>query len=173
MSNLQAAITEAYACSKSDVAEIVALEISHPSIVGSVYLVNNNVDLTLKLEDGYKGQTPGPNVLFTACPFRFRRPSVNADGIQELQLSVDNVDRRLSDFLGQTVNFSEKVTCIYRVYLSNDLQTPQLVPPLELALTDVDISLVEVTARASFADLVNKIYPSQFYYRSIFPGLGS
>lgn len=173
MSSLQAAIEEAYATARSDVAEIESIEISHPSLVGGVFLVKSMTDLSLKLEDGYKNTTPGPVQLFTACGFRLRRPALNADGLQEIQISIDNVDRRISDFLAQTTNFTTKVSCLYRIHLSNNLMSPQLIPPLELALTDVEVGLMEVSARASFADLVNQPFPSWYYYRSRFPGLFS
>ena len=130
-------------------------------------------DLILGLEDGYDGQTPGPSVLFIACSFGVTRPSVNADGIQELQLVIDNVDRRISDFFKQTVNFTTEAKCLYRLHLSSDLSSPQLVPPLELTLSDIEVGAIQVSARASISDLVNKTFPSETYTRRRFPGLGS
>lgn len=173
MSSLQDAIKEAYATARSDIAQIESIELNHPSISGSVYLVKSMTDLVLGLEDGYNEQIPGPSVLFTACSFGVKRPSVNSDGLQELQLVMDNVDRRISDFFKQTVNFTTEVKCIYRLHLSSDLLTPQLVPPLEMTLSDIEVGDIQVSARASVADLVNKTFPSENYTRRRFPGLGS
>lgn len=173
MSSLQEAIKEAYATSPSNIVQIESIELNHPSLAGSVYLVKAQQDLILGLEDGYNEQTPGPSVLFTACSFGIKRPAVNADGLQELQLTIDNVDRRISDFVKQTTNFTTEVKCIYRLHLSTDLTSPQLVPPLELTLSDIEIGDIQVSARASVSDLVNKTFPSENYTRRRFPGLGS
>lgn len=173
MSSLQEAIKEAYATARSDIAQIESIEISHPSISGSVYLVKSMTDLVLGLEDGYKDQTPGPQVLFTACSFGAKRPAVNSDGLQELQLVMDNVDRRISDFFKLTTNYTTEVKCIYRLHLSSDLTSPQLVPPFEMTLSDIEVGDIQVSARASVADLVNKTFPSENYTRRRFPGLGS
>ena len=173
-SSLQAAIVEAYACAKSDAVQLESLEFRHPALPGNrVYLVKNTVDLSMRLEDGYDDTTPGPYKTFTACGFSLKRPPVNPDGLQELSLTADDVEKRISSFIKQTLAYTEKLYCVYRLHLSTDLSSPQLVPPLELVLSDVDIGTIQVTARASFADLVNRPFPNYYYYRSLFPGLGS
>ena len=173
-SSLEAAITEAYACVKSDAVNLESLEFRHPALPGSrVFLVKNTVDLSMRLEDGYDGETPGPYKTFTACGFAVKRPAANPDGLQELSLTADDVERRLSDFIKSTLSFPDKLYCVYRLHLNTDLSSPQLNPPLELTLSDVKIGTIQITARASFADLVNRPFPNYYYYRSLFPGLAS
>lgn len=163
---LQAAIREAYASAPSHVAILETLEISHPAVGGTIYLVKNSEDLTMKLENG-------TSVLFEAAGFRMTLPAVTEDGLQELRIAIDNVDRRISDFLDQAKNSTETVKVKYRPYLSTDLETPQMNPPLELNLTDVSVTVFEVTARATFADIINKKFPSDIYTRARFPSLGN
>ena len=64
------------------------------------------------------------------------------------------------------------VKLTYRPYLSTDLTAPQLDPPLVLNVTDVKADVFKVTARATFADLLNKKHPLQMYTRARFPSLG-
>ena len=58
-------------------------------------------------------------------------------------------------------------------YLSNDLTQPQLDPPLSLILQDVQITMLQVSGRATFADVINKKWPTEYYTRARFPSLGN
>lgn len=165
MRGLQAAAREAFATSPSNVAYVEALEFYHESFPSGVRIVKALTPQTLRLETGAW-------VEFEAAAFSIILPAANPDGLQEMQLAVDNVDRRLKDFLKESLNFITPVSVFYRYYLSTDLGTPQLNPPLELSLSDVKVGTFQITARASMADLINKNFPSEMYYRSRFPGIG-
>ena len=161
---MTAALKEAYASVPTNVVVLDTLEIYHPSIVGHIYLVRNLEPLTLTLEDTTTHE-------FEAANFDLRLPKKSDEGVQDLELKICNVDRRVSDFMDNAANFQSKVVCLYRPYLSNDLTQPQMVPALMLTLSDVQATVYEVTARASFADLVNRKFPNQIYSRATFPGL--
>ncbi len=164
-SALSDAIKEAYACAPSNVVVLETIQLTHASIAEDIFLVRNKEDLTLTLEDA-------STQLFEGAGFRLSLPQSGDSGLQELSIGVDNVDRRISDFFNEAKNFQTPVECIYRPYLSNDLTQPQMDPPLVLYLSDVQITVFEVTAKASFADLINKKFPSESYIRSRFPSLG-
>lgn len=161
------AIREAYATAPTDVVYLETLEISHPDVEETVYLVKDrqNHDLTLEGAGGVK--------TFEACPFRFSLPASGDNGVQELSLAVDNVDRRISDFLNTAKESLDPVTVTYRPYLASDPTTPQLNPPLVLYLTDVVITAVEVSGKATFADILNKKFPTEIYTRARFPSLAN
>lgn len=163
---LSDAIKEAYAVCPSDVAVLETLEISHPSIGGTIYLVKNREDLTLTLEDDTEH-------IFEGVGFRMTLPSSGDNGSQSLTLAIDNVDRRVSDFLNTAKNYPDPVTVKYRPYLSSDLTTPQMNPPLVLFLTDVMVNVFEVSGKASFADILNKKFPTELYTRARFPSIGN
>lgn len=163
MSNWQAAIREAYATSRTDIVYLDTLEISNPA-TGTLYLVQDRVDNIFRLEDG-------SDHLFTACGFRFSLPAVSANGLQDLALAIDNVDRRASDFITSAIGSGKPVQVIYRPYMSNDLLTPQLNPPLVLYLTDIVISALDVSGRATFADLLNRRFLTERYTHARFPSL--
>lgn len=163
---LSEAIKEAYASAPSDVAVFETLEISHPVIFETIYLVKNREDLEMTLETA-------ETVTFEAAGFRMSLPAAGDNGVQELTLAFDNVDRRISNFLNEAKNFGSPVTIKYRPYLSNDLSTPQLSTPLVLSLTDIRVTVFEITGKATFADMLNKRFPTQLYTRSRFPSVGN
>lgn len=160
---LSQAIREAYASAQSDAFYLDTLEVAHPGIA-TMYLVADRVDHFLKLETGHVFQ-------FMPCGFRFTLPATGENGIQELSLAIDNVERKPSDFIKQIVNSPDSTTVTYRPYISTDLDNPAMNPPLILFLSDIIVTPVEVTARASFADVLNRSFLSKSYTRRAFPGL--
>jgi len=67
---------------------------------------------------------------------------------------------------------SGSVEMTYRPYLPSDPTKPQMTPPLVLVMTEVRVTSIEVSGRATFANIVNLKYPTQYYDRKRFPGLG-
>ena len=161
----KAALKEAFASCPPNVAVLMTLEFNHESLPAPIYLVNNTEDLNLTLEDG-------TTKLFEKANFQLQLPEKTDEGIQDLDLKICNVDRRISRFLDNASNFQTKVVCKYRAYLSNDFSQPQNDPPLLLALSDVVANIFAVTAKASFADLVNRKFLNELYTRTNFPSLG-
>ena len=162
---LSQAIREAYAVGSASHTTLDTLEISHPSQFQSIFLVRSLVPLSANLEDG----TP---VTFEAGGFNLKLPSSASSGTQTLDISIDNVNNRVGDFVAQTKTSREPVVITYRPYLSSDLSTPQMIPPLKLYLKAVKVRPDVVTARASFIEVVNKRFPSYDYNRQRFPSLG-
>jgi hypothetical protein len=163
---LKEALVEAYACAPSNVAVLETLEVSHPSLPGgTLYLVKNLADLTFTLEDT-------STQLFKACGFNITLPAAGDSGLQELNIAIDNIDRAVSDFVYTASTYEQPVKLVYRPYLSDDLTTPQMDPPLELYLTDVSVTLFQVTGKATFVDVINTKFPADIYTRARFPSLG-
>jgi hypothetical protein len=160
-----AAIKEAYALAPSNIVTIDTIELTNPSGGNSLFLVQQRSNMSLGLETG-------ETVEFEAVPFRFSLPAAGENGRQDLTLAIDNIDRRVSDFVNTAKSYSEPIRCIYRPYLSNDLTRPQMDPPLSLKLTSITATVVEVQAKATFGDVLNMPFPSQLYTRARFPGLG-
>lgn len=158
------AIKEAYACAPSDVVTIETIELTSPSGAGSLYLVQQRANLSLGLETG-------ETVEFEAAGFRISLPKTGENGRQELQIAIDNVDRRVSDFINAAKGYPNPIKCIYRPYLSTDLSQPQMNPPLTLSLRNISVVVHEVQAKASFADVLNMPFLSQLYSSSRFPGI--
>lgn len=165
MPSIEDALKEAYASAPSNVAILETLEISHPDIEDTIYIVKNREDLTFTLEDDSEH-------LFEGVAFRMTLPATGENGLQDLNISIDNVDRRISDFLETVKQSKEPVMVKYRPYLSTDLTAPQMIPPLTLSLKGASIGTLEVESKASFADIINKKFPNDYYTRKRFPSLG-
>ena len=164
-STLLDAIKEAYASAPSNEVILDTIELRHASIMEPIYLVRNLEDVVLTLETSV-------TVTFEGAAFRLSLPQSGENGLQELAIAVDNVDRRVSDFFSNAKNFQTPVECVYRPYLDSDHTQPQMNPPLVLYLSDAQVTLFEVTAKATFADILNKKFPSRLYTRAGFPSLG-
>ena len=163
-SSLEDAIQEAYATARSDVVYLDTLQLSNPA-TGDLWLVKDRVDHTLTLENGV-------DQIFTATAFRFTLPAAGENGIQELAIAIDNVDRRPAAYVEAVRTSNQPVVVSYRPYLSTDKSRPQMNPPLTLYLTDIVITAVEVSGRATFADVLNRKFLTEFYTRNRFPTIG-
>ena len=162
---LDAAIREAYALAPATVSHIYTIELQHDSLENPLRLVQGFRNRSL-------GTVESGTVVFRACPFDFTLPKVDDGGLTELRLSIDNVDNLASDFCEAAMAFPTPVRILYRPYLSTDLTTPRMDPPLTLFLLNVTDDGVRSTGRAVPADYLNLRFPTIDYTRSKFPGLG-
>ena len=163
--SLEKAMQEVYALAPNDRVPLATLQLSHPSLPESIYMVQDRVPHDFTLESG-------ETVTFEPVPFRFTPPTSGEEGLQELSIAIDNVDRRITDFLDLVGTANAPVEMTYRPYLSDDPSRPMLDPPLLLFLTDARITALEVSGRATFSNIINLKYPTELYDRSRFPGLG-
>jgi hypothetical protein len=160
---LSDAIIEAYATAPSNLIYLDTLQVTNPG-VETLWLVNDRIDQTFTLENGARQ-------LFSSCGFRFNLPGANADGLQTLNLSIDNVDRRPTDFVRTVLQTLQPVQITYRPYISTDFTRPQMNPPLVLFLTDIQVTAAEVSGTANFANLANANFLGELYNSIRFPGL--
>jgi predicted ATPase len=156
------AIKEAFASAPSNVVVHHTLEIRQVGVQDSVYLVQSSRAIKATDENG--------NIRdFEPCGFQFTLPPSTADGFQSLNIAIDNVGRRVSDFVATAKSDVVPVEVIYRPYVSTDLSFPQMNPPLVMYLKDIEITDQQVTGKATFMDVVNKKFPSELYTRERFP----
>tara|TARA_R110000772_G_scaffold268565_1_gene396204 strand:- start:3328 stop:3834 length:507 start_codon:yes stop_codon:yes gene_type:complete len=163
--SINEALKEVYALAPNDRVPLDTIQLSHPSLEESIFMVQDRIPWNLTLEDGVTIQT------FEPVPFRFTPPAAGENGIQEMAIAIDNIDRRVTDFIDSIGTINAPVEVTYRPYLSDDPTTPQMNPPLLLFLTDISVDAFEVTGRASFTNIVNFKYPTAYYDRQRFPGL--
>ena len=163
---LTEALKEAYALAPTEIVILHTLQLSHPSLIEDLFLVQDIVEHDFTLED-LSIET------FEPVGFRFALPPIGDQGLQELTISIDNTDRRITDFVNTIKGQPGTTEVRYRPYLSNDLTTPQMDPPLLLFLKEISITAVQIQGRATFADIINKRYPSEWYTRERFPSLGN
>lgn len=163
--SLTDAIKEAFALAPAHQVVLNTLEIRQEGVQGPIFLVQARRPVIATDEDGNTRT-------FEACGFQFSLPPSNEEGFQSLNIAIDNVGRRLRTFIETAKGSKVAVEAKYRPYLSDDLTQPQMVPPLVLYLKDLQVTDFQVTARATFMDIVNKKFPRELYTRERFPSLG-
>lgn len=160
---LSEAIKEAYAVAPAGTSVLETLELRLAD-APSIFIYRGIEPLDMRLETGEL-------VTFEPVPFQFRLPKSSEAGSQSLDISMDNVDARISDFITAARGSLAPVEVIYRPYLSSDLSGPQMDPPLVLYLKGAAITATTASAQASFIDIVNKRFPNDYYTGDRFPGL--
>lgn len=161
---LHPALIEAYAIAPADVVHIHTLQLYHPSMSEPMYLVQGFFHKELRLETGVLKK-------FRATAFSFTLPATDDGGLQELTVTFDNSENRVSDFCEAAMDFPSPVEILYRPYLSNDPNTPLMDPPLRLFLLNVTVSEAQVSGRAVPVDFLNLKFPTELYNSVRFPPL--
>ncbi len=163
-SSLQDAIKEAFAIAPTTKVIVYTLEIRQEGVQDPIFLVRSRRELVASDENGVQ-------CIFEPCGFQFSLPPSNEEGFQSLNIAIDNVGRRVMDFVSTAMSSPVPVKVIFRPYLSDDLTQPQMNPPLMLYLKDIKITATSVVGRATFMDVVNKKFPAELYTRDRFPSL--
>jgi hypothetical protein len=163
--NLHPALVEAYALAPAQVSHVHTLELRHESMSEPLYLVQGYFHKMIKTDP------EGEFIEFRACAFSFNLPATDDGGLQELTLTMDNANNRVSDFCEAAMQFPAPVEIYYRPYLSTDLETPLMDPPLRLFLKDVSVSEAQVSGRAAPVDFLNLKFPTELYSSPRFPPL--
>lgn len=161
---LSEALKEAYALAPSNVQHVHSLEITHESMSESLYLVQGYFHKSLTLEDSSVRK-------FRATAFDFTLPATDVGGLQELNITIENANNQVSDFCEQAMTFPAPVEILYRPYLSTDLTTPLMNPPLRLFLLNVTVAEAQVSGRAVPVDFLNLKFPTELYNSARFPPL--
>jgi hypothetical protein len=140
------------------------LELRHPLFSQYWFITNTALPFSANLETGQL-------VDFICLPFTAKLPAATSGGTQDLQISIDNVDREIILELERAAqNPRQQIVLIYRAYASTDLSAPGS-DPIQLSISDISASLTRVDATASRTDVLNRAFPSILYEVDIFPGL--
>ncbi len=171
------AYAEAIALAPADEVEIDTLEIRHPSFVDeagnpdSIWITTNEVDIIAAVEANapVKG---GLMTLFRSLGFSFTLAGIQPGVGAEIEIRVDNVDRRIVRSIKQAAKEQTKIIMCYRPYLSSDLDGgPQMMPAPEYELRECDADSLNVIGRARVAIDLAGPFPRWFYTANEYPGL--
>lgn len=169
-STLSQAIREAYASAPVDVIPYDTLELRHSAFTAPIRVVaaHDNLTATLEADAPVDG---GEAVLFVGYAFAFRRPEVSMSAVPEIEIVIDNVSGEIIDNIEASLETTEVIEMTYRPYVSTDLSAPQMDPPMTVTISHIEAINGTVTARATFGDLGNQLFPSEAYTAQRFPGL--
>ena len=173
---LSEALKEAYASAPSEVVLLHTLELRHPAFVDdngnptAIRIVRDNKNYICRLEDTAP-LNPAEEVEFQALAFDLELPPVEAIPVPEITLSIDNVSTEIIKYLDRAVETQDMIEMTYRPYLTNDLSTPQMDPPITLVITEVTADISKISATARMMDIGNKSFPAENYTVKKYPGL--
>jgi len=173
------ALAEAYASAPIGDPPLHTIALYHDRFVDesgaptAVYCVNDYETLYATIEAGAPLHA-GQIVAFHPIPYEFTLPEQTDSGAPpQVQLTVDNVSRELVPHLNAAAGSMSPITLIARTYLPSDTTAPHELPPLELVLRDIQVTVSTVTASAGYGDLSNRKFPSKIYSRDIFRSLAA
>lgn len=176
------AIAEAYASAPLDDVPLPTLELRHPSLAEPIRVVADVGSVLgededgqpifghmLRLEDDAPAD-PGKVVRFIACGFDFALPDQHEGQLPTVSVGIDNVAYLITPQLDALIGVKASLQVTYREYLASDPNTPQFLLA-GLSMKSVRSNLTRLTGSASFADLINRSFPSQVYRAADYPGL--
>lgn len=169
-STLTQALKEAYAAAPAGVIIFHTLELRHSAFSTPIRVVRDFNDLTATLE-ATAPVNPGASVTFVGMAFEFTKPEVSPDGVPQITIEIDNVDRAIVANIEAAMGTTEMIKCTYREYLSTALTAPQNNPPLSMTIMSITATVFKVTATAGFPNLMNYRFPTTEYDPEVFPGL--
>lgn len=150
--------------SEVDVDFLEVLILSQSSM-GNYYLVN--------APDGASRQAVVDGVLrtFIAIPFTAIPPARDGEGQQDMALAICNIGLEMTNAVEQAALApSEPIRCRYSTIIEGDTAL-QIDPPLELQLTDIQITSEVLQATATRANTFGRQFPYEVYRGDRWPGL--
>lgn len=163
--SLAQAYAEAAASAPLERAILCTYELTHPSFEAHICIVNAFEGISARLETGEM-------VDFVACPVEVIPPAEKDDAeIPSITVNIDGVSAIIAEQLEQAARGSDLIQITERIYVSDDLSAPAVLPPLCLTLQNVTITSTRVSAQARFTDPSNTGFPKKDYLPREYPGL--
>lgn len=128
------------------------------------------VGLVARLEDAAP-LDGGDYVAWTALAFDLDLPMIDRHRLPEIDVKLDNVGRTLIRHLDAASQSQEHIEVRYRPYLSTDISGPQMDPPLQVELFEVEVDVLQVQGRARIFDFGSRRFPDALYTARDYPGL--
>lgn len=145
-------------------------EMYHP-LSGRHRFVANHEDVMATLEDEAPADG-GTTVEWLGAPLSINRPDQNDSGqAPQLSISMDNVAGLMAAELDITRGSRVAWEITERIYASDDLSGPDVLPPTKVLITDVAMQDAALTIRARTSDPANVSVPALTFKRSEYGGL--
>lgn len=136
----------------------------------SIRLVKGFSSLTATLEASAP-KNPSTAVTFQPCAFDIKIPVKDVSGQHDMQIVIDAASGEITRQLERVIAAPrEPIQVIFREFVSSDLSAPQSTP-VKMVAANPQVTAKRMTVTATFADLINKSFPSIRYTLQTHPGL--
>ena len=150
---------------------LYAYELWHPTLAAPVYFVNDN-DVLAAFIEATADRNPSTEVEFLSCVMSVTRPE-ESDQPEAPKISMSRPD--LAGMMRPLLDVARGSlfpwVIIERVYASDDLSAPALLPPLEVELTSIDMVGSALQIAAQLDDDGTLAVPAITFRRAEYPGL--
>lgn len=159
-------LKRAYASAEQS--SILTVEFYH-SAIGYIRLAQSNRDLTATTEGS-------ETVVFSRAAIDIGRPSKSTTGRQEISIIIGDTSNIVYQKITSVVDANrllskeERIPCVFREFLPSDLSAPAG-SVYRLTVTGSSSTSKGVAIMASYVPLGDKIFPSNRYFTTNFPGL--
>lgn len=169
---LSEALAQSAAIAPITYAMLSAFEVRHPS-QAPIRFVNNPEPIWATLE-ATADVDPSATVKFVACSVQRVKPEESAEaGTPEITITISNVSGVVTDALNAARGSLTPWLITERLYASNDLTGPAILPPITMEISRVQVYGSYVTLTASYRDPTNLGIPKLTFKLSEYPGLYS
>jgi hypothetical protein len=170
------AVAEAWAVAPAGllVHETLEFVFTRAGMLASERFVHNRQAITATLESTAPlGASQA--VLFNPAAFTLKLPEQRGEGgTPEMQISVANIGRVLTEHLEAAAFSPTPVQVIYRLYTSADLTAPHQSPgPLVMDVRGISAGVESVTARCGFGSLGERRFPLLEYQLRNHPSMAT
>lgn len=166
--SLSDALKEAAVHAPSDRVVLATYEFVHSSFSTRALVVVDHTDLVAKTETG---ETVTYVAIAGLRPESFEESDQAATPV--IKLTLDGVSGELIDKLDAALEGFTTITLIERIYVSDDLTSPAILPPAKAIVRSGTVSETSVTIEAGFGDPANQPFPRKLYTRGEYPGLAA
>ena len=133
------------------------LTISHPALAGPICVVNNTQDIVSR------------GVTYIAFPFDIILPDEREDQLPQVQLSIQNVDRRIA-LAVRSLPPGTQASVSLEVVLASSPDTVEI-QGLGFSLLQVDYDAMTVTGTLSYEWILSEPFPAGVMGPTLFPGM--
>lgn len=168
---LSEALAEAAASAPVERARHLCLELRHP-LADPIRLTDNTDPLTVTHEAGAP-LLPGAAAEYLPAPIAVGLPEESPDaGTPQILVTISHVNGAVAERLRATRDSLQPWLITERVYLSDDLTGPAVLPPLTLEVLEVEFGGEPVAVlRCAYGDPARRPVPRLTYRVSQYPGL--
>lgn len=155
MRNMSATATEAVLSQYTDQVFLWLLEIDHEDLAEPLRFVNSTQDIVSNSNN------------YIAFPFEITLPSEDGETISDIQLTISNVDRIITETIRNMASVATITASVILASSPDDVEAG----PFTMSMKEVTYNALSVTGSLRWENTLDLSYPGYTFTPSGFPGL--